>query len=106
MTQAKSGGWLSLAPHSQGSMSEPISVTRKNKHTDLPDLGHMCTMEFKGGQPHLNQGTGEREKNGSPRENQDAVTDIKRTGDFPGRPVVKTQCFHCRDHWFDHWSGN
>ena len=57
-------------------MSEPISVTRKNKHTDLPDLGHMCTMEFEGAQPHLNQGTGEREKNGSPRENQDAVTDI------------------------------
>ena len=39
----------------------------------------MCTVELEGGQPHLNQGTGEREKNGSPRKNQDAVTGIRRT---------------------------
>ena len=73
--------------HSQGFMSEPITVTKKNKYTDWPDLGHTCTMEFEGDQPRLNRGTGETE-NGSPRENQDAVTDIKRIGD-PGNPVVK-----------------
>ena len=22
-------------------------------------------------------------------------------GDFPGKPVVKTPCFHCRRHRFD-----
>ena len=27
-------------------------------------------------------------------------------GDFPGSPVVKTPCFHCRGHGFDPWSGN
>ena len=26
--------------------------------------------------------------------------------DFPGGPVVKTPCFHCRGHWFDPWLGN
>ena len=33
---------------------------------------------------------------------------IKRSGlwDFPGGPVVKTPCFHCRGHRFDPWSGN
>ena len=25
--------------------------------------------------------------------------------DFPGGPVVKTLCFHCRGHGFDPWSG-
>ena len=25
---------------------------------------------------------------------------------FPGCPVVKTPCFHCREHGFDPWSGN
>ena len=24
--------------------------------------------------------------------------------DFPGRPAVKTPCFHCRGHKFDPWS--
>ena len=27
-------------------------------------------------------------------------------GDFPGSPVVKTPCFHCRGHRLDPWSGN
>ena len=26
-------------------------------------------------------------------------------GEFPGGPVVKTPCFHCRGHGFDHWLG-
>ena len=26
--------------------------------------------------------------------------------DFPGAPVVKTPCFHCRGHRFNPWSGN
>ena len=26
--------------------------------------------------------------------------------DFPGGPVVKTLCFHCRGHKFDPWSRN
>ena len=25
--------------------------------------------------------------------------------DFPGHPVVKTPCFHCRGHGFDPWLG-
>ena len=28
------------------------------------------------------------------------------SGEFPGGPVVKTLCSHCRGHWFDPWSGN
>ena len=33
----------------------------------------------------------------------------KGGGDFSGGPVVKTphfQCFHCRRHGFNPWSGN
>ena len=30
----------------------------------------------------------------------------KGYGDFPGGPVVRTLCFHCRGHRFDPWSGN
>ena len=26
--------------------------------------------------------------------------------DLPGGPVVRTLCFHCREHRFDPWSGN
>ena len=26
--------------------------------------------------------------------------------DFPGSPVVKTPCFHCRGRRFDPWVGN
>ena len=26
--------------------------------------------------------------------------------DFPGGPVVKTLCFHCREYRFDPWPGN
>ena len=26
--------------------------------------------------------------------------------DFPGGPVVKTQCSQCRRHRYDYWSGN
>ena len=26
--------------------------------------------------------------------------------DFPGGPVVKTPCFHCKGHRFDPWSWN
>ena len=26
--------------------------------------------------------------------------------DFPGGPVVKTQCFQCRGHMFNSWWGN
>ena len=29
-----------------------------------------------------------------------------RLGDFPGSPVIRTLCFHCRQHGFDPWSGN
>ena len=29
-----------------------------------------------------------------------------RIGDFPGGPVVRTQCFQCRGRTFDPWSGN
>lgn len=25
---------------------------------------------------------------------------------LPGGLVVRTQCFHCRGHWFNPWSGN
>ena len=33
--------------------------------------------------------------------------DFKRlVTDFPGGPVVKTPCFHCRGHGFDPWLGN
>ena len=27
-------------------------------------------------------------------------------GDFPGSPVAKTSCFHCRGCRFDSWLGN
>ena len=27
----------------------------------------------------------------------------KKSSDFPGGPVVKTPCFHCRGHGFDPW---
>ena len=30
---------------------------------------------------------------------------LKYFGDFPDGPVVKTLCFHCREHRFDLWSG-
>ena len=30
---------------------------------------------------------------------------IRRSWDFPGVPVVKTVCFHCRGHGFDPWLG-
>ena len=26
--------------------------------------------------------------------------------EFPGGPVVRTPCFHCRGHGFDPWLGN
>ena len=26
--------------------------------------------------------------------------------DFPGGPVIRAPCFHCRGHGFDPWSGN
>ena len=26
--------------------------------------------------------------------------------DFPGGPLVKTPCFHCRGHGFNPWLGN
>ena len=29
-----------------------------------------------------------------------------RNQDFPGGPVVKTLCFHCRGHGYKPWSGN
>ena len=33
---------------------------------------------------------------------------VRETGfrEFPGSPVVRTLCFHCRGHRFDPWSGN
>ena len=31
---------------------------------------------------------------------------MHKSGDFPGGPVVKTLCFHGREHGFDPWSGN
>ena len=30
----------------------------------------------------------------------------RKNWDFPGGPVVKTQCSQCRGHGFDPWSGN
>ena len=32
------------------------------------------------------------------------VNDTSR--EFPGGSVVKSPCFHCREHEFDPWSGN
>ena len=32
-------------------------------------------------------------------------TKINKCWDFPGGPVVKTPCFHCRGHGFDPWLG-
>ena len=29
-----------------------------------------------------------------------------KTQDFPGSPVVKTPCLHCREHGFNPWLGN
>ena len=26
--------------------------------------------------------------------------------EFPDGPVVRTPCFHCKEHGFDPWSGN
>ena len=34
------------------------------------------------------------------------TTNNKCWWDFPGGPVVKTPCFHCRGHGFNPWSGN
>ena len=32
---------------------------------------------------------------------------VKKSGwEFPGGPVVRTPCFHCRGPGFDPWSGN
>ena len=31
---------------------------------------------------------------------------ILQCGHFPGGPMVKTLCLHCRECWFDSWSGN
>ena len=31
---------------------------------------------------------------------------VYKTWEFPGGPVVKTQCFHCHGPRFDSWSGN
>ena len=30
---------------------------------------------------------------------------VKKEGDFPAHPVVKTLCFHCRGHGFEPWWG-
>ena len=30
----------------------------------------------------------------------------KKQEDFPGGPVLKTPCFHCRGRGFDPWSGS
>ena len=30
---------------------------------------------------------------------------ISARGDFPGGPVVKVPCFHCRRHGFNPWLG-
>ena len=34
------------------------------------------------------------------------MTALKLLWEFPGGPVVRTPCFHCRGHRFDPWSGN
>ena len=31
---------------------------------------------------------------------------MSKTGDLPGGPLVRTQCFHYKGHRFDPWSGN
>ena len=41
----------------------------------------------------LKEGEEDKDKKGIPR-------------DFPGSPMVKTPCFHCREPEFDTWSGN
>ena len=33
-------------------------------------------------------------------------TENTRKMDFPGGPVVRTQCFHCQRPRFNAWSGN
>ena len=32
---------------------------------------------------------------------EDKTIQLKMRGTFPGGPVVKTLCFHCRGHGFD-----
>ena len=40
-------------------------------------------------------------------QNTQPHSDIKRCArEFPGSPVVRTPCFHCRGPGFDPWSGN
>ena len=34
------------------------------------------------------------------------VSQKEKDRDFPGGPVVKTPCFHCRGNGLDLWSGN
>ena len=34
------------------------------------------------------------------------VSKYRHLREFPGGPVVKTLCFHCRDHGFDPWLRN
>lgn len=33
------------------------------------------------------------------------IVKVDEVWEFPGRPVVKTLCFHCRGHGFSPWSG-
>ena len=35
-----------------------------------------------------------------------SLLEIRSFGGFPGGPVVKTPCVHCRGHGFYPWSGN
>ena len=44
----------------------------------------------------------------SGRENRTSLGWLRSsiTGEFPGGPVVRTPCFHCREHRFNPWSGN
>ena len=39
---------------------------------------------------------------------EDLTFEVKRNSlrNFPGGPVVKTPCFHCRGQGFDPWSGD
>ena len=40
-------------------------------------------------------------------EPRDMTEDNKgKRWDFPGSPIVRTPCFHCRGHGFDPWSGH
>ena len=41
-----------------------------------------------------------------PQQAEGRVIKIVGSGDFPGSPVIKTPCCHCRGHGFNPWLVN